>query len=670
MLIFLISSGWMGIVYGDNFISSCEDLSPDAFRGQKKPFVILRAIKINSSSSRSIQLRGYIRTSFNQVHGFFSFNNKINLYLTGNHRDTDKIFVTKGYKKILFYPNTGEVMYVDHGVLAKEFWDLIREEIYLSDLPYESNINYYEKQLGIFQVKYPVPLTCQWDDGVILDKYPSAKIPPPMIPPPMIPPPMIPPPHEYYDATITGTLYQPRSIKDTLNKKKSAISTIRTLPDIATVVEGKKDMRGSSPSASISINRTLRETKKGAILSSSRYKVCNNKGEKLTGYFFTPLKSKTLFSVYGLAKKPKLSQAYWYSSEFSEIPEALKYKFDLSPLQSKYVNLVIPQSHRKILQNKKVFPVRFEYLMRASRRPNKKKTELPIKEMNILVVGDAPSVAISGIDKMEKYLIKRSDGSYKWKISWHDVSPNGELLPSVNFDSFLKLVKAVKRLESKKRALLSDEENFSLFLNDFEKVIVNSTVTFDHVIWIKDSYQVPLSTPKNMSNFIKGVHAKGNIKRLKNTNPYKWLYIISGNMPGASKFLLEEPLSRARPSNPGEIIEETVSLSGSRQLLSKPKELALILDIVANRDLNRPKLDVIDKETISINAKDVFSELGILISLSELKKHKKNKIEYSVRYLTKDKINTLLNSNYSSAKENNCTHVYQNTNHLGLSWLK
>lgn len=662
IMIVMLMLTWMNTVKGENFISSCENLSPDAFTGQKEAFVIIRALKISPVFGKSIILSGSYKNLANEkIYGRFIFRNKINIYLTGTETNTEKKFVTSNLEQIEFHPNVGgRVEYVTHGKLHKGFWRNILEEIRLAKLPYELNREYYEEDSGISLVKYPQRLTCKWVSGFIVDQVSLSAIPPPFVfaAPPTFTPYDLPP----YVEDIETIFEESSSIKDILSRNKV---------DIATVLKSKKEASGSSDLISTSSESTEKVISKKIAMTSSLDKVCSTKGKKLAGSFFSPLKSRLLFSVYGLVKKLKLSKAYWYSAEFSEVPEILKYKFDLSLLENKYVDIVVPQNHRKILQNKNIFPVRFEYLTRAPRRANKTEAKTAIKIINILVVGDAPSVAVSGIDKMEKYLLAKSHGLYKWKISWHDVSPSGQLFPSLEFDSFSKLVKDTKLLKSRKRALLSDDKSFTIFLNNFEKAIVKSKVTLDHIVWIKDSYQVPLSTPQKMGEFIKNVHAKGNIKRLKNTNPYKWLYIISGSMPGASKYLIEEPLSRARPSNPGELVEErTVGLSKFRQLLSKPKRLALMLDIVANRGIKHPKFDAVDIDTISINAKDVFSDMGILISLSELKKYKISRAEYSVRYLTNNKRNALLNADYSFAEKNSCTHVYQSISQLGLNWLK
>ncbi len=143
---------------------------------------------------------------------------------------------------------------------------------------------------------------------------------------------------------------------------------------------------------------------------------------------------------------------------------------------------------------------------------------------------------------------------------------------------------------------------------------MNAEKIIDFVIWVKDGYPVPLKTPELIGKLINKIHKKGNIPRFPNKNPHKWLYIISGSMPGKSKALLEEPITRAI-QRPGYINEEKKKRT-PRRLLNNLNSLLLgSLNMIGMRHVNLSPVEFdVDSSSLAVNANQAFDSLGLLIS--------------------------------------------------------
>jgi len=411
--------------------------------------------------------------------------------------------------------------------------------------------------------------------------------------------------------------FKPKRPKDRADKFSSGKSST-PLTDLSSSI--KKD--NSTPSSDLGKDkRKLKYTNptpspdySGKDKVKSDVMICDNKLEKLN-YHFPNIHSP--ITVMGLLKS-KQTQAYWFDTGNS-ILFPHEFNFVLSSIVNKFVVVEIPYTKDKIAKvffdkkNKKseIFPVRFNGIANVPKVSAKTKA-IPPYDMNILVVGDASSIAVSGLEQMERILTKESRHKFYWTIDWRNISANGKWQTSEKVDSFAKLVRNTKLVDGKK-VLLTKDSNFKNFINDFEKTVLKAEKRIDFIIWVKHGYQVPLKTPVLIGKLISNIHDKGNIPRNSSSrNPQKWLYIISGSMPGKSKALLEEPITRAI-SRPG-YVEEEKTIRSPRRLLNSPKSLAGMLYNTGMRYVKpSPKFDF-DKESLAVDANQAFYNLGLLIS--------------------------------------------------------
>lgn len=689
----------------ESIIAACSDWSAPSFMKTDEKFVIRYFVYLEIRTktanrfynlfSNYVYYPGYVIRASNKIAGDFYFdvirNEPITLALTGLNNSGNKLFVIprRDDIKAFFWPKGDFVGRNIKKVLGGYFYD----EIW--------NNKPYTVEGG--------ELTCVMRKGSNV---------------------LLSPEEENFDSSIGKKLgglvsskkgYKSKDITDIADEFSSEESTTpTTLADLASSI--KKD--NPAPSSTLDKNKrkikvTNPTTPSPDDLGKDKVKsdviICNNDLKKLY-YHFPNIHSPV--TVMGLLKKTE-TQAYWFEPSIGVL-EKHKFNFELSSIANKFVVVEIPYKKGKKSGN---FPVRFSGIADVQRVSIDKKTAKAISpyDMNILVVGDASSVAISGLEQMEKILTKKSQHKFTWTIDWRNVSANGKWQTSQKIDSFAKLIKKTKSFGKKDKILLTAANDFRNFTGDFEKTVLNTKEKFDFIIWVKHGYQLPLETPKLVGKLIDKVHDKGNIPRFTNGNPHKWLYIISGSMPGKSKALLEEPITRAWPS-PGYVNEEKKGRS-PRRLLNRPESLAGSLNMIGMRHIKPlPKFDF-DPDSLAVVANQAFDSLGLLLSSESIKDllssvKKVNSMTKFTKYFSgvydptillniqsnhigepkrlvvndkqfaaknihrrqenhKKKINTFLTKATKALKtvnrklgaDSRCTHIYVKDTKIGLNWL-
>lgn len=399
--------------------------------------------------------------------------------------------------------------------------------------------------------------------------------------------------------TGSTVLLSPEQAKNFRPKRETT-----RLTDLADTLS-PKETNDSNSTIAEALKDNTKYSASNPDLSKKKYDViiCDTKLRKLS-YSFP--KEPSPVTVSGLLKGIE-TQAYWFDPSIDTSPHERKFNLDISSITNRFVVVEIPYKKGK---KSEIFPVRFNGIA------NVQKVFAETAEtynMNILVVGDASSIAISGLEQMEKILLKKSHRKFYWTIDWRNIAANGKWQASQKINSFAELIKKAKSVGGKK-VLLTEDDEFINFIDDFEKTVLGAKKQIDFVIWVKHGYQVPLKTPALIGELIQKIHEKGNIPRFSNGNPHKWLYILSGSMPGKSLALLEEPINRAR-QHPGYVEEEKTGRS-PRRLLDRPETLANIIGMRHMKPL--PAEFSLDPDKLAVDANHVFSSLGLLLSVKSI----------------------------------------------------
>jgi hypothetical protein len=411
-------------------------------------------------------------------------------------------------------------------------------------------------------------------------------------------------PEEYRKFKRPAIVISPLERLTDLKKRPQKPTSLRNIGDTSSTGKSSNssfaDLRPNKKDS----NPTSSPVSKGK--TKSEVIICDTKLKKQP-YSFPKVPSPVIVS--GLLKNIE-TQAYWFDPSIDTSPQNREFNLDISSMNNKFVVVEIPYNKK----GKESFPVRFTGIAKVQ-KVSAKKTETA--NLNILVVGDASSIAISGLEQMEKILSKKSKKSHRkfyWTIDWRNIAANGKWQKSQKINSFTKLVSKAKLVKEKK-VLLTEESDFQIFINDFIDTVLKAKKQIDFVIWVKHGYQVPLKTPLLIRKLINKIHDKGKIPRFPDgIKPRKWLYILSGSMPGKSLALLDEPISRAR-QRPGYVEEEKTGRS-PRRLLNRPERLA---NIVAMRQMTPlPAKFYLDPDKLAVDANNVFSSLGLLLSVKSI----------------------------------------------------
>lgn len=165
--------------------------------------------------------------------------------------------------------------------------------------------------------------------------------------------------------------------------------------------------------------------------------------------------------------------------------------------------------------------------------------------LNVYIVGDAASVRVTGLTRLEA-AAKAKLGQVYWNIIWHDVAKNGAIDEGKIYGSMAELDRDLPK--TREPVFLSSAAQFERFVGDLEELAVNAPLRIDQLYWIKEGYLLPHEAPLRVSKALRLINAKGNIARRENGNPLKWLQVIAGTYAQEfSRYYLEGPVKTAVP---------------------------------------------------------------------------------------------------------------------------
>lgn len=434
-------------------------------------------------------------------------------------------------------------------------------------------------------------------------------------------------------------LTPPPKIKDTIipeNERK--ITSV--LPPLPTV----KSKSLSEITKKTNISETLKEnnnprfsTAPSLSMTHPSKSICSITGEPLSIEIETK-KYQPPFTVYGHLRKNIIADSFWHDPDISNDFIQNDFKVDLSEIKSKYTPIIM--SYLEIFSGKStdIIPVILENEknIKIANIDGIDNNKNPV--FKILLVGDSPSISISGLHK--------SDDLIKGNISidWYEIDQRGNLVNPETHNNFDSIIKS-SRLKDTKKVLLQSENDFKNMIDNLLNLMKEAN-DYKYVIWVKEGYQLPLITPEYFYQFIQEVHRSNVIFNPALDRPYDWLYILSGYMPGGSRTLLEEALNRSTPINPGDIDEEKPSISTekTRSLLFDPKKLSLNLKL-AMRSFDNTFIKAVTNETnlknIAFKATEIFDNYSILVKVYEMtpkigtKESYSQKTRQAIRYLNK-----------------------------------
>ena len=299
------------------------------------------------------------------------------------------------------------------------------------------------------------------------------------------------------------------------------------------------------------------------------------------------------------------------------LPLATRAGGRLLPLRDKTGEVVLNEAGKPV----RILPVRFAQMETVPvLLPDGTRIETGPPIMRILVVGDAPSVAIAGLADVEQELRKQSAGGYRWGVIWHETLADGTLADGVDFATLAELEAHAATRADADKALLSRSDMFERFTDQLTRRITTAEERIDYVLWIQEGYPLPNNAPLRMEAMLKDVAERGNVPRFPNRNPEKWLTVINGQILGSTKPYLDNPLKYAEPT-PQSLLEEG-DATEPRRLLSRIEPVVNSLHLVGERgrssDLasDPPLAD----GTIVIDALQGFESVGLLLDAEGAKK--------------------------------------------------
>jgi hypothetical protein len=329
----------------------------------------------------------------------------------------------------------------------------------------------------------------------------------------------------------------------------------------------------------------------------------------------------------GIRNAMPTATAYWFDASIDEVLQ-LPTRVDLGASRGRLVPLQLAGAEQHEVAGEAgsaLVPVRFASLDTAPRLPA---TEPKLTDgrdaIKVLVVGDAASVAVAGLADVESALRAKRPG-FSWTIEWRAVAEDGSLAVPEPLPSFAALeVRAHQVAEAVPTSVYLDrDETFTRFIQEMQSAIVGAPEPVDFVLWVKEGYAVPLSAPMQLQALIAAVHSDGPIPRFPNGQPRKWLHVISGSMPGASRSLIAEPIARSEPV-PG-YVEEEGKIASPRRLLQRLDPVVLSLE-GAGRWKVAPEADgAADEigEFLHVSASDAFEAIVLIVAIPELESIRK-----------------------------------------------
>lgn len=235
--------------------------------------------------------------------------------------------------------------------------------------------------------------------------------------------------------------------------------------------------------------------------------------------------------------------------------------------------------------------------------------------MRYLVVGDAPSILVSGLSTKVGNVIAKDYPTRPWGIDWLRFESDGSHTVGRDFQTFEELEMVATKGD---KFIANNERKFEELLNAIENTLISADVTYDQVIWVLEGHTLPHTAPLRFQDFINRIGKSGNIARFPDRKPRKWLQVVTGEYNVSfGRAYLEGPL---KTTVAGYLSEEEIGPDGRTVLLTDPSRL---IDATRNILLRRhsgavvtptdPPEEAPSEKSLVFDAGAIFSEYGLVL---------------------------------------------------------
>ncbi len=163
-----------------------------------------------------------------------------------------------------------------------------------------------------------------------------------------------------------------------------------------------------------------------------------------------------------------------------------------------------------------------------------------VEAIRLLVVSDAATLAVSGLDRLETRLTDWA-GRRMWAVSWAEITAGGEVLAPVDYPGFAALVASVSGRDDSYAAV--NKAQFSGLMRGIERVLTGDGAPFDKVFWLIEGHPLPHNAPARFEAMIETVNRAGTVSRRGDGSPRKWLEVIAGQYSTPfSQYYLQGPI--------------------------------------------------------------------------------------------------------------------------------
>lgn len=236
----------------------------------------------------------------------------------------------------------------------------------------------------------------------------------------------------------------------------------------------------------------------------------------------------------------------------------------------------------------------------------KTKSKTASKLLQLVIVGGAPEIAMSGLDLVEAELKRQSKSRLQVDAEWYVVDAFGSVQKGERYDSLVELVKTARERAAARNPDLLNEMQLITFLDGFERILRERQQPVQKVFWIKGSYPIPSSIPQRFEKLITRISDDATVtKTLK--LPAKWLFLVSARTTGFSINYLKEPIIA---QNAGDVIEEPRDALQPRRLID---DVALLATRLAVASVPMSPGEASRIVNLVLRGTDIFSSRGYVL---------------------------------------------------------
>jgi hypothetical protein len=240
------------------------------------------------------------------------------------------------------------------------------------------------------------------------------------------------------------------------------------------------------------------------------------------------------------------------------------------------------------------------------------------RTLNIVMIGGAAEVAMSGLSGVQTEFDRITFGNTKLDIEWFSVTSAGDLEGAGRYRAFPQLVEAATEKAGSNTPDVLDDNQVATLLDNIQQRLLSRTTPADRVIWVKGAYSLGSGMPLRFEKMINAIGNSNAVPHRADGAAGNWLVVITARMRGFSIGYLKEPVYRL---SIGDVIEEAdPSARGVRRFLSVAEANALATRLSAAPPLpgspsasaNSDRVSAVEK--LVFDAGELFKATGYLMS--------------------------------------------------------